>query len=103
MAHEVPAPDIDERDVEVQKRAAAGVTAVAVSMKRALTEMGPSRTAHVAQAQPAGRLRLHVVHLAGSRSGPPAHRRVLRERRQGRGSTGEDEGHKSRPQPAHLS
>ncbi len=47
MAHEVPAQDIDERDVEVhrQKRAAAGLTAVAVSMKRALTQMGPSRTA----------------------------------------------------------
>ncbi len=39
--------DVDESNVEVhhQKHAAAGVTAVAVSMKRALQEMGPTRTA----------------------------------------------------------
>jgi molybdopterin-dependent oxidoreductase alpha subunit len=42
-----PRHDIDENDVEVhdQLHAAAGVTAVAVSMKRALEQMGPSRTA----------------------------------------------------------
>ncbi|MEP7091196.1 MAG: hypothetical protein ABI776_13940, partial [Nocardioidaceae bacterium] len=47
MAHGTPDQDIDERDVEVHgpKRHAAGVTAVAVSMKRALTQMGPARTA----------------------------------------------------------
>jgi molybdopterin-dependent oxidoreductase alpha subunit len=39
--------EIDENDVEVhgQKHAAAGITAVAVSMKRSLTQMGPVRTA----------------------------------------------------------
>ena len=39
--------DIDERDVEVHgaKDSAAGITAVAVTMKRALEQMGPSRTA----------------------------------------------------------
>ena len=42
-----PHHDIDESDVEVHgpKHAAAGVTAVAVSMKRALNQMGPTRTA----------------------------------------------------------
>ncbi len=47
MAHGIPDPDIDENDVEIhhQKHAAAGVTAVAVSMKRALQQMGPVRTA----------------------------------------------------------
>ncbi len=47
MAHGTPDRDIDERDVEVhpQKHAAAGVTAVAVSMKRSLQQMGPTRTA----------------------------------------------------------
>ena len=46
MAHGTPDRDIDENDVEVhhQKHAAAGVTAVAVSMKRALQQMGPVRT-----------------------------------------------------------
>ena len=47
MAHGIPDTDIDENDVEIhhQKHAAAGVTAVAVSMKRALQQMGPVRTA----------------------------------------------------------
>ena len=47
MAHGTPDTDIDENDVEIhhQKHAAAGVTAVAVSMKRALQQMGPVRTA----------------------------------------------------------
>jgi molybdopterin-dependent oxidoreductase alpha subunit len=38
--------EIDENDVEVhgQKHVAAGVTAVAVSMKRSLQQMGPTRT-----------------------------------------------------------
>ena len=47
MARHTPHHDIDENDVEVHgpKNAAAGVTAVAVSMKRALTQMGPTRTA----------------------------------------------------------
>ena len=42
-----PRHDIDENEVEVhdQKHAAAGVTAVAVSMKRALEQMGPVNTA----------------------------------------------------------
>ncbi|QWZ07113.1 FdhF/YdeP family oxidoreductase [Nocardioides panacis] len=39
--------DVDEQNVEVhdQKHAAAGITAVAVSMKRSLEQMGPVRTA----------------------------------------------------------
>jgi formate dehydrogenase major subunit len=39
--------DVDEKNLEVhgQKHAAAGVTAVAVSMKRSLEQMGPTRTA----------------------------------------------------------
>jgi molybdopterin-dependent oxidoreductase alpha subunit len=47
MAHGTPDQDIDERHIEVhgQKHAAAGVTAVPVAMKRALTQMGPTRTA----------------------------------------------------------
>ena len=47
MARQTRDRDIDERDVEVhgQKHAAAGLTAVAVSMKRSLQQMGPRRTA----------------------------------------------------------
>ena len=39
--------DVDENNLEVhgQKHSAAGVTAVAVSMKRSLEQMGPTRTA----------------------------------------------------------
>ena len=47
MTTQAPREDIDEADVEVKKpkRAAAGATAVAVSMKRAISQMGVSRTA----------------------------------------------------------
>ena len=47
MARRAPDHDIDEADLEVghPKHAAAGVTAVAVSMKRALEQMGVTRTA----------------------------------------------------------
>ena len=47
MTTHAPREDIDEADVEVKKpkRAAAGATAVAVSMKRAISQMGVSRTA----------------------------------------------------------
>ena len=71
MAHGTPDTDIDENDVEVhhQKHAAAGVTAVAVSMKRALQQMGVPHGADPAQAEPDRRLRLHVVRLAGPRPG----------------------------------
>ena len=47
MARRAPDHDIDEADLEVghPKHAAAGVTAVAVSMNRALQQMGVKRTA----------------------------------------------------------
>ena len=47
LVRPAPSTDIDESDLEVgsPKDAAAGVTAVAVSMKRALEQMGPGRTA----------------------------------------------------------
>ncbi len=47
MARQAHDRDIDERDVEVheQLHVAAGLTAVAVSMKRSLQQMGPTRTA----------------------------------------------------------
>ncbi len=47
MPRPAPVRDIDENDVEVHapKSAAAGVTAVAVSTKRAIEQMGPVRTA----------------------------------------------------------
>ena len=58
MAHGTPDTDIDENDLEVhdQKHAAAGVTAVAVSMKRALQQMGAdAHRADPAQAEPGRR------------------------------------------------
>ncbi|GCD89620.1 FdhF/YdeP family oxidoreductase [Nocardioides sp. LS1] len=47
MSRKAPRQDIDESELEVEDsaHAAAGVTAVAVSMKRALEQMGPVRTA----------------------------------------------------------
>ncbi len=47
MSRKAPHQDIDESDLEVEgsAHAAAGVTAVAVSMKRAIEQMGVSRTA----------------------------------------------------------
>ncbi|MCW2793674.1 MAG: oxidoreductase alpha (molybdopterin) subunit [Nocardioides sp.] len=47
MSRKAPSKDIDERDLEVEgsAHAAAGVTAVAVSMKRAVEQMGVRRTA----------------------------------------------------------
>ncbi|MCY7396108.1 MAG: FdhF/YdeP family oxidoreductase [Nocardioides sp.] len=47
MGRKAPTTDVDEADLEVTgaKHAAAGTTAVAVSMKRALEQMGVSRTA----------------------------------------------------------
>jgi molybdopterin-dependent oxidoreductase alpha subunit len=47
MSRKAPSKDIDERDLEVEgsAHAAAGVTAVGVSMKRALESMGPAKTA----------------------------------------------------------
>ena len=47
MARRAPDRDIDEADLEVghPKDAAAGVTAVGVSMKRAIEQMGVKRTA----------------------------------------------------------
>jgi molybdopterin-dependent oxidoreductase alpha subunit len=47
MSRRTPVQEIDENDVEVhgRKHAAAGVTAVAVSVRRALTQMGPVRSA----------------------------------------------------------
>jgi molybdopterin-dependent oxidoreductase alpha subunit len=47
MSRKPPVSDIDERDLDVDrpKHAAAGVTAVAVSMKRAVEQMGVARTA----------------------------------------------------------
>src|SRR6476660_2165792 len=47
MSRKPPSRDIDESDLEVEgsAHAAAGVTAVAVSMKRALEQMGPLRSA----------------------------------------------------------
>ena len=46
MARRAPDRDIDEADLEVghPKRAAAGITAVGVSMKRAVEQMGLKRT-----------------------------------------------------------
>jgi molybdopterin-dependent oxidoreductase alpha subunit len=46
MPRQRPITEIDETDVEVHgpKHAAAGITAVAVSMRRSLQEMGPTRT-----------------------------------------------------------
>lgn len=47
MVRQAPVKDIDESELEVgrEKHAAAGVTAVAVSMKRAIEQMGVKRTA----------------------------------------------------------
>ena len=47
LVRKAPVEDIDERELDVDhpKSSAAGVTAVAVSMKRALEQMGVSRTA----------------------------------------------------------
>ncbi len=47
MSRKAPSKDIDERDLQVEgvAHAAAGVTAVAVSMKRSLEQMGVRRTA----------------------------------------------------------
>lgn len=47
MSRKAPVTDVDERDLEVgpAKHAAAGVTAVAVSMRRALEQLGPVRSA----------------------------------------------------------
>ena len=91
VTRKAPEHDIDESrlDVERPKRSAAGVPAVAVSMKRGIEAMGltPYR-AEPAQAQPGRRLRLPGLRLAGPRPGPPPHRGVLRERRQGRGRGG---------------
>ena len=79
--------DYSEVDLEVEhpKDHAAGPTAVAVSMKRALEPDGRApRTAQtLLQAQPGRRLRLHELRLARSGGRAPARRRVLRERRQG--------------------
>ena len=65
--------EIDESALEVggKAHAAAGVTAVAVAMKRAVEQMGVARTADAAQAQPGRRLRLPGLRLAGPR---PEHR-----------------------------
>ena len=79
--------DYSEADLEVEhpKDHAAGPTAVAVSMKRALEPDGrEAHRADPAQAQPGRRLRLHELRVARPGRRPPAHRRVLRERRQGR-------------------
>ena len=54
------------------------------AMKRAVEQMGVRRTARdAAQAQPGRRLRLPGLRVARPGPGAPAHRRVLRERRQG--------------------
>ena len=66
-SRQVPTRDIDEAEVEVEStsHAAAGVTAVAVAMRRAIGQMGLRRTAaHAAPAQPGRRLRLPGLRLA---------------------------------------
>ena len=72
-------------DVHDPKTAAAGVTGVRVALSAGGVAHGArTLTAHPAQAEPDRRLRLHELRLARPRPGAPAHRRVLRERRQGR-------------------
>ena len=85
-SRQVPTRDIDETEVEVEStpHAAAGVTAVAVAMRRAIGQMGVRRTAATLP-------RLNQVDGFDCQgcawpdpdAGPPARRRVLRERRQG--------------------
>ena len=86
MSRKAPSRDIDERDLEVEgsAHAAAGVTAVAVSMKRSIEQMGVRRTAQtLLRLNQADGLRLPGLRVARPRPGAPPHRRVLRERRQG--------------------
>ena len=67
------------------RSAAAGATAVAVSMKRSLERMGPKRTAQtLLKLNQADGFDCMTLRLARPRPEEPAHRRVLRERRQGR-------------------
>ena len=85
-SRQVPTDDIDESEVEVDStaHAAAGVTAVAVAMQRAVGQMGPVRTAStLLRAQPGRRLRLPGLRLARPGARAPAHGGVLRERREG--------------------
>ena len=92
MGRKPPVGDVDEDDLDIDDgaRAAAGPKAVAVAMKRAVEQMGVGArrapcggstrsTASTARAAP-GRTRTRA----------PAHRRVLRERRQGRRRGGDD-------------
>ncbi len=69
--------DYSESDLTVgpQKEHAAGVKAVAISMKRALGHMGPNAERQdAAEAEPGRGLRLHELCLARSGGGAPAHR-----------------------------
>ena len=89
--------DADELRVHDAKDAAAGVTGVAVALKRSVERMGPVRSRpDAAPAQPGRGLRLHELRLAGPRRRAPAHRRVLRERGQGGGRGGH---HRAGPTP----
>ena len=77
--------NIDESRLTVTKpkKRAVGAPAVLHSMEMALDQMGPVRTREdPAEGQPGRRLRLPGLRVA--RPGHAAHRRVLRERREGR-------------------
>ena len=94
MARSTDRGSYSEADLTVEhpKDHAAGPTAVAVSMKRALSQMGAEADrADAAQAEPGRGLRLHELRLARPGGRTPARRRVLRERRQG-GRRGGDHG-----------
>ena len=95
FSRQAPRNDIDESDLEVghESHSAAGVTAVAVSMKRAIEQMGVTRAARtLLKLNQTDGFDCQGCAWPDPAPGERAHRRVLRERRQG-GHRGGDQAH----------
>ena len=96
VSRKPPSKDVDENDLEIyeaRRTTRPDPPRWRSAMKRAVEQMGVRADgADAAQAQPGRRLRLPGLRLARSVARAPAHRRVLRERRQG-GHRGGDAAH----------